>query len=156
KRFRPEHFQVALVNDVPEQVRLRFEARAEPLDELPVLFLVLAFDHDDEFIGQGKLFFEAKEILVILLVPADEVVPARIELKMLDRVVNAEGCEQHLRIEKPARISDHGIGQSSEEFRRQVFPSRSHDLSGDSLRPAPQESSVAILRLETPRSSKPL
>ena len=125
QRLRAEHLQVALIDHVHEEVRLCFQLRAQPLDELPVLFLVLALDHDHEFVRQHELFFILEKILVVLLVAAHEVVAAGIKLQMPRRergVPDAEGEERDLRKEKPARVTHHGVREAVQQARANLFP----------------------------------
>ena len=115
QRLGAHQLEVALVENIREQVRLRLEFRAEPLDELPVLVLPIALDDDHEVVLAGELLLKLEEVLVILLVRADEVVAAGAELQPVERVEQADHEQQHLRIEERARVQIHRVRQPGEE-----------------------------------------
>ena len=104
QRLRPEHLQVALEEYVLEQFRFRLELCSETLHELAVLLRILALNHHHEIVLFWKFLFELKEILVITLLRTDEVVAARVELEVFNRVPDGADKEKNLGVEEPARI----------------------------------------------------
>ena len=81
QRLAAHHPQIALVKNIFENIRLRLQPRAEPLDELPVFLDVLALDDDDEVVLLRKFFAEREVVLVIALVGADQIVAVSVELE---------------------------------------------------------------------------
>ena len=94
-----------------------FQTRSESLDELTILLPVFTFHDHDQVVLQREFFFEAEEILMVLLVGAHEVIPAHVELKILHRVVHAEGRDHQLGIDEPARMPVNRSGQPVEQAR---------------------------------------
>ena len=61
QRLAAHHRQVALVKNVGEQVGFRLQLRAEPLDELPVFFEVLAFHDHHQIVLLRKFLFKLRD-----------------------------------------------------------------------------------------------
>ena len=80
QRLGAQHLEVALVEDVVEQIGLRLQLGAQPLHELAVLLRVLALDHHHQVVLRRKLLLEAQKVLVVFLVGAHQVVAAGVEL----------------------------------------------------------------------------
>ena len=100
--------------------------RDPTLDKLAVLLGVFAFHHHHQIVLSGKLVLEPEEILMVLLVRANQIIAARIELEMPDREVNAGRKEQELRIEIEPPKSIDRVRQSPKDADGERIGRRMH------------------------------
>ena len=120
QRLVAQHRHVVVVDDVGEDVRLRLQAGAQALDELAVLFHVLALHHRHQLVLRNELLFVAKVVLVIFLVRTHQIVPAGVKLqpRFYRRHEDGNNKQQHLGIKIEPRITVNGIREPAQDANR--------------------------------------
>ena len=118
QRLRSERRDVALKENIREEIGFLLQLGRQAFDKLPVALHASALDHDHQFVLPRKFLAVLQVILVILLFRPHQIVPAHVQLQSVDRVKHAQDKEENLRIDKPLGVSADRLRQAAQQTRK--------------------------------------